>query len=99
MRSIADRVQENASEGSDLNAESSNGDEENQNTGTSGYVSWSEGGQGGGNVTEQGLEYENGNVMEEGLEGREDSGNVIEEGLEGQVGGNVMAQASEGEVG
>ena len=86
-RSVADRVQENASEGSDLNAESSYGDEENKNTATSGYVSRSEGLEGGGNV------------MEEGLEGHEDGGNEIEEGLQGQVCGNVMAQASEGEVG
>ena len=86
-RSVADRVEENASEGSDLNVESSYRAEENKNTATSGYVSQLEGGEGGGNV------------MEEGLEGHEDGGNEIEEGLQGQVCGNVMAQASEGEVG
>ena len=43
-------------------------------------MSWSEGGQGGENVMEQGSEYENGNVMEEGLEGCEDGGNVMKRG-------------------
>ena len=85
-KTVGTRVEENVSEGSDLNAERSNGEEENQNMGRSGYVSGLEGGQGGGNV------------MEEGLEGGEDGGNVMEEGSEGQVGGNVMGEGSEGQV-